>query len=160
MTVESPQASGISRRSAIKLIASAAGISAAGLAGVRLSAAGESDGSSSTHPTSMKKLFHGAAYYPELWPETEIDRDIAEMKRIGINVVRMGEFAWSKMEPHEGRISLDFFVRVLDRLHAADIGVVFCTPTPTPPVWLTHGHPERCFVDAEGRVMIHGARQH
>jgi len=82
------------------------------------------------------------------------------MKRIGINVVRMGEFAWSKMEPHEGRISLDFFVRVLDRLHAADIGVVFCTPTPTPPVWLTHGHPERCFVDAEGRVMIHGARQH
>ncbi|HYD83129.1 MAG TPA: beta-galactosidase, partial [Opitutus sp.] len=108
----------------------------------------------------MKKLFHGVCYYPELWPETEIDRDIAEMKRVGINFVRMGEFAWSRIEPEEGRISLDFFVGVMDRLHAAEIGVVLCTPTPTPPVWLTHGHPERCFVDADGNVMGHGARQH
>lgn len=108
----------------------------------------------------MKKLFHGAAYYPELWPEADIERDIAEMLSLGINVVRMGEFAWSKMEPDEGTISLDFFVKVMDRLHAAGIAVVFCTPTPTPPVWLTHGHPERCFVDADGHVMSHGARQH
>lgn len=108
----------------------------------------------------MKKLFHGAAYYPELWPEADIERDIAEMTRLGINVVRMGEFAWATMEPDEGRISLDFFVQVMDRLHAAGIAVIFCTPTPTPPVWLTEGHPERCFVDAEGRIMIHGARQH
>ncbi|HVU25172.1 MAG TPA: beta-galactosidase [Opitutus sp.] len=108
----------------------------------------------------MKKLFHGAAYYPELWPETEIGRDIAAMQRLGINVVRMGEFAWAKMEPDEGRISLEFFARVMDRLHAAGIGVVFCTPTAAPPVWLTFGHPERCFVDQEGNVMSHGARQH
>jgi beta-galactosidase len=108
----------------------------------------------------MKKLFHGAAYYPELWPEADIDRDLAEMKRLGINVVRMGEFAWSQMEPDKGRISLDFFLRVMDRLHGADIAVVFCTPTPTPPIWLTHGHPERCFTDADGHVMSHGARQH
>ncbi|MEO7600109.1 MAG: beta-galactosidase [Opitutus sp.] len=108
----------------------------------------------------MKTLFHGAAYYPELWPNSDIPRDIAEMKQLGINVVRMGEFAWSKMEPDEGRISLNFFVSVMDRLHEAEITVVFCTPTPTPPIWLTHGHPERCFVDAEGTVMSHGARQH
>ncbi|MEO6005925.1 MAG: beta-galactosidase [Opitutus sp.] len=108
----------------------------------------------------MKKLFHGAAYYPELWPEAEIDREISEMKRLGLNVVRIGEFAWSTMEPEEGPISLDFFIRTMDRLHAAGISVVFCTPTPTPPIWLTHGHPERCFVDADGQVMAHGARQH
>lgn len=108
----------------------------------------------------MKKLYHGACYYPELWPEADIDRDIAEMRRIGINVVRIGEFAWSKLEPDEGRVSFDFFTRVMDRLHAAGIGVVFCTPTATPPIWLTHGHPERCFVDADGNVMSHGARQH
>jgi beta-galactosidase len=108
----------------------------------------------------MNQLFHGVSYYPELWPETEIGRDIAELKRIGMNVVRMGDFAWSKMEPEEGRPSLEFFVRVMDRLHEADIRVVFCTPTAAPPVWLTHRHPERAFVDAEGRVMSHGARQH
>ncbi|MBL4826768.1 MAG: beta-galactosidase [Spongiibacteraceae bacterium] len=48
----------------------------------------------------------------------------------------------------------------MDQLHAADIQVVFCTPTPTPPIWLSHGHPERSFVNSEGQRMIHGARQH
>jgi beta-galactosidase len=105
-------------------------------------------------------LYHGAAYYPELWPAKEIDRDIAIMREVGINVVRMGEFAWAKMEPDEGRISLDFFVSVMDKLHAAGIGTIFCTPTPTPPIWLVHGHPERCYVNADGVTMIHGARQH
>jgi beta-galactosidase len=108
----------------------------------------------------MNKLLHGTCYYPELWPESDQERDIAAMKKVGLNMVRIGEFTWSKMEPEEGRISVDFFLRVLDRLHAAGIGVVYCTPTPTPPVWLTHGRPDRCFVDAEGRVMSHGARQH
>lgn len=108
----------------------------------------------------MNKLFHGVSCYPELWPEADLARDIEEMKRVGINVVRIGEFAWSKMEPDEGRISLEFFVRVMDRFHEAGMGVVFCTPTPAPPIWLTHGHPERCFVDADGNFMSHGARQH
>jgi beta-galactosidase len=116
-------------------------------------------GSSFTR-SPMKKLYHGVCYYPELWPEADIERDITEMKRVGINLVRMGEFAWAKLEPEEGKISLDFFTRVMNRLHEAKIDVVWCTPTPTPPVWLTHGHPERCFVDADGVVMSHGARQH
>lgn len=111
-------------------------------------------------PPAPARLYHGAAYYPELWPETEIDRDIAEMKKLGLNVVRIGEFAWSVMEPEEGRIDLSLFRRVMDRLHAAGIDVVLCTPTATPPVWLTHGHPERLFVDSTGTPLIHGARQH
>jgi beta-galactosidase len=107
-----------------------------------------------------RSLYHGAAYYPELWPDADIERDIAEMKRVGINVARMGEFAWSKMEPNQGEISLDYFVGVMDKLHAAGIKTFLCTPTPTPPVWLTDGHPERCYVDANGTIMVHGARQH
>ena len=121
----------------------------------------ESRGAAPTPPAPpVTRLYHGAAYYPELWPESDVDRDISEMKKLGINVVRMGEFAWAKMEPDEGAISLDFFRGVMDKLHAAGIDVVMCTPTAAPPVWLTAGHPERCFVDAEGHVMSHGARQH
>ncbi|MBO5646503.1 MAG: beta-galactosidase [Clostridia bacterium] len=48
---------------------------------------------------TKKPLYIGAAYYPELWDESEIDRDIAQMKAHGMNVMRIGEFAWSKMEP-------------------------------------------------------------
>lgn len=108
----------------------------------------------------MERLFHGVSYYPELWPEAEQARDIAAMTEAGLDLVRMGDFAWSALEPEEGRISTDLYRRTMDRLHAAKIGVVLCTPTASPPIWLTHGHPERCFVDAEGRVMSHGARQH
>jgi beta-galactosidase len=114
-----------------------------------------------TDLTSLdREYYQGAAYYPELWPEKDVDGDIARMKHEGINLVRMGEFAWAKMEPQEGAISLDFFIRVMDKLHQAGIGVVFCTPTATPPIWLSYGHPERAFVDANGERMSHGARQH
>jgi beta-galactosidase len=108
----------------------------------------------------VDRLYHGVSYYPELWPEEDGPRDIAAMQAIGLDLVRIGDFAWSAFEPDEGRISTDLYRRVMDRMHAAGIGVVLCTPTAAPPVWLTHGHPERCFVDAEGRVMGHGARQH
>jgi len=111
-------------------------------------------------PYQSKKLYHGVCYYPELWPEEDIDKDIAEMKKLGINVVRIAEFMWSHMEPKEGRISLDFLRRVMDKMHRANIEVILCTPTATPPIWLVHNHPERCHKNADGEIMSHGARQH
>jgi len=107
-----------------------------------------------------KKLYHGAAYYPELWDEKVIDEDIKMMKQTGINVVRMGEFAWSNMEPKEGQFDLSFFINVINKLYENGIETVMCTPTPTPPIWFTDGHPERMYVERDGRVMGHGSRQH
>lgn len=107
-----------------------------------------------------KKLYHCVAYYPELWDESFIDSDIRYMLQAGINCVRMGEFAWHRMEPRPDEIDISFFVRVADRLHENGIDIIMCTPTPTPPVWLTDGHPERLAVNYEGKRYIHGARQH
>ena len=44
----------------------------------------------------------GVAYYPEDWPDAELDRDIARMKALGLRVARIGEFAWRRMEPRPG----------------------------------------------------------
>ncbi|WP_248928463.1 beta-galactosidase [Paenibacillus hamazuiensis] len=107
-----------------------------------------------------KKLYHGAAYYPELWNEQVMEQDIRLMKEAGINVVRIGEFAWSTMEPEEGRIDIGFFAKVINRLYENGIETVMCTPTPTPPIWFTHGHPERMYVDEHLQTMGHGSRQH
>lgn len=107
-----------------------------------------------------KKLYHGAAYYPELWDEKVIEEDIIEMKKTGINVVRIGEFAWASMEPEEGKFDLSFFTRMINKLYANGIETVMCTPTPTPPIWFSHNHPERMYVDTDGKVMGHGSRQH
>ncbi|WP_159887145.1 beta-galactosidase [Paenibacillus puerhi] len=105
-------------------------------------------------------LYHGAAWYPELWNREACQQDIRMMKELGINVVRIGEFAWSAMEPEEGKIDMAFFADTIRELHTHGISTVMCTPTPTPPIWLTHGHPERLFVDERGAVMGHGSRQH
>ena len=51
---------------------------------------------------NLKPPYLGVAYYPEDWPESEIDFDIRRMKELGINVVRIAEFAWHRMEPKMG----------------------------------------------------------
>ena len=108
---------------------------------------------------NREKLMYGAAYYPELWDEGTVNKDIERMKRLGLDVVRMGEFAWSVLEPEEGRIDISVFVNVIQKLHENGISTVMCTPTPTPPIWVSHGHPERMHDDG-GPPITHGARQH
>ena len=47
----------------------------------------------------MDKTYFGTAYYPELWPKDDIDTDIEWMKKTGINVVRIGDFAGQIWNP-------------------------------------------------------------
>ena len=82
---------------------------------------------------NRKPPYLGVAYYPEDWDESEIDRDIEKMQRIGVDTVRIAEFAWHRMEPHPGEFDFSFFHRVVDKMHAAHINVVLGTPTATPP---------------------------
>jgi beta-galactosidase len=107
-----------------------------------------------------QSIQYGAAYYPELWPESQIHDDIEKMKEAGITFARIGEFAWSVMEPSEGEISLDYFKTVCDTLHDSGISIVLCTPTATPPRWFSYGHPDDMVVNKDGVRMEHGARQH
>lgn len=108
----------------------------------------------------MKRLYHGAAFYPELWDEKTILQDIEKMKETGINIVRIGEFWWSKLEKNQGEIEITFIKKILDLLYKNNIDVVMCTPTPTPPIWLTHNRDEVLHVNSKGERMIHGSRQH
>ncbi len=111
-------------------------------------------------PFELKPPYYGAAYYPEDWPESQIDEDIRLMKEAGMNVMRIAEFAWSRMEPEEGRFELDWLTRVIDKLGDAGIGVVMCTPGATPPVWAVERYPEILFVAPDGTKWIHGSRRH
>ena len=90
----------------------------------------------------MKKLYIGAAYYPELWDESEIEKDIKRCKELGINTLRIGEFAWGKIERKEGEFRFERLERVVDTLYENGIYTVMCTPTATPPRWLLNKYPE------------------
>ena len=102
----------------------------------------------------------GVAYYPEDWPEEEIASDAARMKELGIRAARIGEFAWHRMEPKDGKFDFSFFHRVVDTLREAGIAVVMGTPTATPPVWVGRKYHD-IFVEKEnGRKLQHGGRRH
>ncbi|HEX7366787.1 MAG TPA: beta-galactosidase [Pelobium sp.] len=107
----------------------------------------------------QKKLYFGVAYYPELWDENLIDSDIERMKELNINVVRMGEFAWSKMEPSEGVYDFEWLRHIIQKLHKNNIDVILGTPTATPPAWLWTKYPEIGRVDEDGYLLGRGGRR-
>ena len=83
------------------------------------------------------------------------------MKKAGISVIRIAEFAWSKVEPEEGVFTYDFFDEFLDLCSEKQMKVIFGTPTATPPAWLTEKYPEVlnarkmvCFSDMEEEDII------
>src|SRR5580700_9389088 len=79
----------------------------------------------------------GAAWYPEQWPEARWDQDLQLMQDAHMNVVRVGEFAWSTLEPTEGHYDLDWLDRAIRLAEKHHIVVVIGTPTDAPPAWLT-----------------------
>ena len=102
----------------------------------------------------------GVCYYPEHWPESLWASDAAAMKALGIEQVRIAEFAWSRLEPSPGVYQWAWLDRAIDVLASAGLKIVMCTPTATPPKWLIDLHPDILPVDAEGRTRHFGSRRH
>lgn len=102
----------------------------------------------------------GVCYYPEHWPESWWEKDAARMREIGISFVRIGEFAWSRMEPKRDAFDFGWLDRAIDVLGRAGLKVVLGTPTATPPKWLMDEYPEIAPVDIEGRTRGFGSRRH
>jgi len=104
-------------------------------------------------------LLVGAAWYPEQWPEPQWDKDLALMEAAHIDVVRVGEFAWSTMEPAEGQYDFGWLDRAIADAAKHHICVVLGTPTAAPPDWLTTKYPETLRMDENGVRDEHGNRQ-
>lgn len=87
-------------------------------------------------------MMTGVDYYPEHWDPTLWDRDIALMRENGVDIVRIGEFAWSRIEPEEGVYQFEWLDDILNRFQRSGIRVVLGTPTNCPPRWMFEKHPE------------------
>lgn len=115
---------------------------------------------SATTNTVSRRPQLGVCYYPEHWPEHEWADHAKQMVEIGLSYVRIGEFAWSRLEPNPGQYEFDWLRRSLDILHAAGLKVVLGTPTATPPKWLVDKMPDMLAVDPNGQVRGFGSRRH
>lgn len=110
-------------------------------------------------PAPPPPLLLGTAWYPEQWPESRWDTDLALMQQAGIHMVRVGEFAWSRMEPEEGKYDLDWLDRAIAAAARHNIYTVVGTPSAAPPAWLTQKYPETLRTKEDGRRDQHGNRQ-
>lgn len=102
----------------------------------------------------------GVCYYPEHWPEEMWAEDAAEMVAAGITWVRIGEFAWSRIEPEPGQFAFDWLDRAIEVLSRAGLKIVLGTPTCTPPRWMLDRFPDMLAVDTQGRPRGFGSRRH
>jgi len=102
----------------------------------------------------------GVCYYPEHWPESIWAADAVEMKALGLSLVRIGEFAWSKLEPTEGNFDFNWLDKAMDILHDANLKIILGTPSATPPRWVLDKFPDLLAWDKEGRPRIFGSRRH
>ncbi|MCE2729492.1 MAG: beta-galactosidase [Sphingomonadaceae bacterium] len=103
----------------------------------------------------------GVCYYPEHWSEDHWPRDAQRMYDLGLRFVRIGEFAWGRIEKAEGIFDWAWMDRAIDVLGGAGLKVVLGTPTATPPKWLCEKYPDILPVDIHTRqVRGFGSRRH
>ncbi len=108
----------------------------------------------------MDHITLGVCYYPEHWDKKLWRNDLQRMKSYGIEVIRIAEFAWNKFEPHENEFTFDFFDEFMDLTVEENMKVIFCTPSATPPAWMSEKYPEILNADFDGNLIYHGLRRH
>jgi beta-galactosidase len=111
-------------------------------------------------PPPPPPILLGTAWYPEQWPESRWEADLALMQQAGVRMVRVGEFAWSRLEPSEGNYDLDWLERAISAAAKHGIYTVVGTPGAAPPAWLTQKYPEVLRIDENGKRAEHGNRAH
>jgi beta-galactosidase GanA len=81
------------------------------------------------------------------------------MKQSGIRIIRIGEFAWSKLEPSEGEYKTEWLEEVVDTLSEEGFSIIVGTPTASPPPWVSRKYPDTLIVDYTGRRAVYGVRR-
>jgi beta-galactosidase len=113
-------------------------------------------------PISPKipRMLHGADYNPDQWlryPEV-LAEDIRLMKLAKCNVMSVGIFAWSALEPAEGTFTFEWLDQVLDSFAENGIYALLATPSGARPVWMSAKYPEVLRVGPNRVRNLHGQR--
>ncbi len=106
------------------------------------------------------EFLFGGDYNPDQWLDRPdvLEADLTLMKNAGISVVSLGIFAWSTLEPEEGKFEFDWMDRIIDNLHGAGVKVFLATPSGARPAWMAERYPEVLRVGPSGGRNLFGAR--
>ena len=100
----------------------------------------------------------GVDYYPEQWDSAMMEDDMDRILELGSNVIRIGEFAWHRMEPEEGAYDFSYFDGVITMAKRKGLQVIFGTPTAAPPAWLIRKDPTILSQFSDGSSRAYGGR--
>ena len=92
----------------------------------------------------LLKIWHGCDYNPDQWlhdPQILKD-DIKYMKETKCNVMSVGIFSWSVLEPQEGVFNFEWLDNVIDSLYENGIYTILATPSGARPAWMAQKYPE------------------
>lgn len=111
------------------------------------------------HPAHFR-LWHGADYNPDQWQNRPdiLREDIRLMKEAACNVMSVGIFAWSALEPEEGRFTFEWLDRTLDSLAEGGVFAILATPSGARPAWLARKYPEVLRMTDDRRRKLYGQR--
>jgi beta-galactosidase len=107
-----------------------------------------------------RRLWFGSGYYPEWVDRPRWIEDARQMKVLGLNCVRLGDFCWSRLEPREGEYQLDWLEEAIGILGDNGIRTMLTLPTAGPPRWVSLQYPETLPVRRDGQRMPFGSRNH
>ena len=106
------------------------------------------------------KIDVGVAYYPEEWDNNRVEYDAVLMQKAGLTHVRMGEFAWSRLEPTEGNYQFNWLLDAVRIFGEHGIRSILCTPSSAAPAWMCRKYPEILRRKRSGDIAWFGVRDH
>lgn len=108
----------------------------------------------------ITSILHGGDYNPDQWlhmPEI-FPEDVRMMKLAHCNVVAIGIFSWTALEPKEGEFNFSWLDDVMNSMAENNIHVILATPTGAKPAWMAKKYEEVLRVDDTGMRMKYGER--
>lgn len=103
--------------------------------------------------------YYGVDYYPEQWGMEYADEDLDNIVELGANIVRIGDFAWDRFEPEEGKYDFSFFDGFIAKAKKRNLNILMCVPGATIPSWMYKKDPEVMNEDEKGYRQPFGARR-
>ncbi|MEJ6951902.1 beta-galactosidase [Natronospora cellulosivora (SeqCode)] len=109
---------------------------------------------------NFNNFIHGADYYPEQWLDRPdiLEEDIRLMKKSNTNTIRVGVFAWTALEPEEGKYNFEWLDKVFERLHENGIKIILATPSGARPDWIADKYPEVLRVNDDRKRILFSRR--
>jgi beta-galactosidase len=106
----------------------------------------------------LPHMLHGADYNPDQWPQEMVERDVPLMKLAHTNVMAVGIFAWSQLEPEEGRYTFEWLDHVMDEFASKGMYVLLATPSAAQPAWLSKKYPDILVTGPDRVRRLHSWR--